>query len=145
MHWGLYKTSLDPINSSANSNDILFWLLQTFQPAIDFGALYTLCRLFDALEINQADCLMQLAQQLSSLNSFVLLFFFFFLGGGEGIKLIGLNTSYFLHLNRKWLSSSNSSVPNGHFMSIPMTHLYNTFVCVSAFHLLLTETVLEHS
>ena len=27
---------------------------------------------------------MQLAQQLSSLNSFVLLFFFFFLGGGEG-------------------------------------------------------------
>ena len=74
-----------------------------------------LLRLTNASEINQANCLIQLALQLSSMNSLHRI-----LGWHQRstlFKLLGLSASEFLHLNRKWHSSSNSSIQNGQFMS----------------------------
>ena len=102
-----------------------------------------LCRLSNALEINQANFLIQLALQLSSLNSLDRI-----LGWHPRstlFKLLDLSTWYFLHLNRKkdiriltHLHKMDSSCQPA------LTHLYNTCVCVSRFHSPLTETVLEH-
>ena len=74
-----------------------------------------LCRLSNALEINQANFLIQLALQLSSLNSLDRI-----LGWHPRstlFKLLDLSTWYFLHLNRKRNLYSNSSTQNGQFMS----------------------------